>query len=184
MIQRVITFFTAAVISMPLFWGCRKPPEFPPEPAITFKEARTLLSSQGKDSILRVTITFTDGDGDLGLKQEDTLAPFTGTYYYNMYAEYFELKNGSWNKRYYIEYKDSISGTDTFQVPVSKPIVFTYRVPYLEPKGKNKALQGEIDSDISTIGFADTCRFDIYIYDRALNKSNIVTTDPFLINAY
>ncbi len=41
-------------------------------------------------------ISYTDGDGDLGLSDTDTYPPYNvgSEYYYNMIIDYFELQHG------------------------------------------------------------------------------------------
>ena len=63
----------APIVILLVLVGCYPPPEFPPEPAITFvnvefKEATDPPSAR---DTLALTIHFTDGDGDLGLAPEE-----------------------------------------------------------------------------------------------------------------
>ena len=112
-----------------------------------------------------VTISFTDGDGDIGLSTSDTQAPFdTGsTYYYNLFLEYFEMHEGEWTAP-----------------PLALP--YYYRVPRITPTGQNKALEGEISVALKPWPIAvaphDTVRFSVMLVDRELHESNVVYTDP------
>lgn len=148
-----------------LLSGCLKTEEFPPEPAIAFKSFEQFTDSAS------LTVTFTDGDGDIGLDQGDTLAPFVGQYYYNFYLDYYLMEEGAWT------YKFAISN----------------RILVITPTGQNKALEGEIARAIQTIQIpgappqpwygdlsdaeqGDTVRFDVRLIDRALHTSNTATT--------
>ena len=72
--------------------ACLKSEEFPKEPRITFKS----FDIQGDSASL--SITFTHGDGDIGLNAGDTFPPYApGTpNYSNLRLDYQELQNGTW----------------------------------------------------------------------------------------
>lgn len=63
--------------------SCTQPPDYPDEPVITFKSMSKNTMRQGSligvgaDSLL-MTISFTDGDGDLG--EEGVLSPLSNVY--------------------------------------------------------------------------------------------------------
>lgn len=141
--------------------GCLKRETFPPEPVVAYESF-----SQFGDSASLV-ITFTDGDGDIGLDQSDSDPPFdTGSpYYYNFFLEYEELRMGTWT-------------------PVSLALPLRYRVPRITPTGQNKALEGEIAVALAwpvipdTV--TDTVRFSVRLVDRALRESNRIYTDQII----
>lgn len=151
--------------------GCLKTEEFPVEPSIAFKSF-----GQFPDSASLI-ITFTDGDGDIGLSQDQTDPPFdtSSVYYYNFYMDYYRKEAGAW------VYKGAIGN----------------RIPVITPSGQNKALEGEIARRIETVqipGFpqpwygglddaeqGDTIRFDARIIDRALHTSNTVSTGDIVL---
>jgi len=142
--------------------SCLKRKEFPIEPTITFKEFTTSGDSG------RVVITFTDGDGDIGLAEGDTLSPYqlNGDFYYNLYLDYYEKQNDVWVKR-----------------DLNPP--FAYRVPIITPSGQNKALEGEIAVDIEPIYYDpqspfDTIMYKIRLVDRQLHISNEVETGEII----
>lgn len=109
----------------------------------------------------KLTFSFIDCDGDFGLSQADTVEPYA----YNVFVEYFAFTDTGFRK---IE-------------PLNPP--FYYRVPVLEASSNSDVLEGEIDINIIPYylpGFSDTMRYEVYILDKALNKSNVITT-PSLI---
>ena len=57
--------------------SCQKPVEYPVEPKITYEGFTYLMN---EDSTFTgegvVSFSYTDGDGDLGLDETDTLPPF------------------------------------------------------------------------------------------------------------
>ena len=124
-------------------------------------------NAQGIDESADLTISFTDGDGDIGLSGSDTLPPYdpASIYYYNFYITFFKKHNGVFE-----EYP--------LLIPASQ------RIPFINTEGKNKSLSGDIIMHLDFLGFQfdnDTLRFDTYIYDRALHKSNTVTTSEIIL---
>lgn len=150
-----------------LLAGCRPESEYPDEPVIEFKS----FEVTGDEGVL--IIGFTDGDGDIGLKESDIYPPFdTSSFYFNnIFLNYEEKVNGAW-----------VAGTDIN----GDPIVFAFRVPYVTPEGQNKALKGEIKVRISPIFYnpnsvnSDTVRFKVKLYDRTLHESNEIITDEIV----
>lgn len=158
-IGTLVCLFTAGT-----FTSCLKKKEFPDEPAITFGS----FVADGTEGTLY--INFTDGDGDIGLAEGDTVAPYNvgSDFYYNFYLDYYEKQNGVWVQR-----------TD-----LNPP--FYYRVPVLTPSGQSKALEGEIQVDIRPFYYDPTSIYDTIMYkirlaDRALNISNEVESDEIVI---
>lgn len=119
--------------------------------------------------------TFTDPDGDLGLKGEDTSGAFgTGSPYHNDFHMRFQFKN------YAGVYVDSVWVDPFASIIDSGKIV--YRIPYIDNKSKDKELNGEVI--IKLAGFRPASnkkyfRYIFYIYDRAHQRSNDVTTPDF-----
>lgn len=153
------------VISAMVFMlsSCLEVETLPNEPSITFKSLQTYPDS----AIL--TIGFKDGDGDVGLGEADTIAPFDpeGPYYFNLLCDYFEKQHGEWVK------------FENLELP------FYYRVPRVTPTGQNPTLNGEMKITMAPLYYIpgtgyDTCRFEVKIYDRSLNPSNEVVTTSFI----
>lgn len=156
------------ILLIPLFaglTGCIKEVQYPLEPKIEFGGFATARDILGKDSVGAITISYTDGDGDIGLYEGDTVEPLK----YNFYLKFMEYVNNQ-----LVEVK-----------PVDSNVTFNARIPILTPTGKNKNIKGEITMYLE-LYFArqllksDTIAFEIYIKDRALNMSNVVET-PLLI---
>lgn len=142
--------------------ACLKTEEFPKEPHIAMKSFL-----QGTDAAV-LTISFTDGDGDMGLAQGDTLAPYNpgSRWYHNFFVDYYKMQNGEWVEQ-------------QFTLPLY------YRIPVITPTGQNKALQGDIAVKISPQVLpqspGDTIRFSVQIADRALHESNKVYTEAIVV---
>jgi hypothetical protein len=113
-----------------------------------------------------LSITFQDGDGDIGLTARDTLPPYNkeGNYYYNFVIRYFEKRD-----------------TGYAEVVLDPP--YSLRLPILNMGYTNKAIKGLI---VDTLAMDpspafDTIRFEVFLYDRALHKSNVVTTPDIVL---
>jgi hypothetical protein len=160
-------------------FGCKKEDPTPVPPEITFIDAQ--LSVDKLYSI--INFEFFDGDGDLGLKQEEN----SGDQEYNVFVDYYELNNGVW------ELKSPIIDTiwnDTLVPPGwDYPTqYFHVRMPYIENEAK-LSLQGDINVHLfyNNFKFAqtpklDTFRYEIYIKDRALHSSNVITTSDIIVD--
>lgn len=143
-------------------------------------------SSTGTDSLMTLTFTFKDGDGDIGLGQEDTIAPFdprkdkyskaTNPYYNNLHIEYYEWLDTAFSQ--------IIKDLDPDATPpVYDTLRYLYRIENITPEGRHKAIRGDIEVKIYPsphFDARDTVRYEFYIYDRALNKSNSVQTPPLV----
>lgn len=154
-------FLFAAIIGVALY-SCIEQREYPIEPAITFKSFGTENNVAGHDSIGYLTIEFTDGDGDVGLAQTDTLPPFHpgSTYYYNFFITFYQ-KVG-----------------EDFQ-EITTP--YNSRIPDVNPEHIDKDLTGDITIEIdlnilSLILSSDKIKMKAYMVDRALNESNTIET--------
>jgi hypothetical protein len=140
--------------------GCFPREQFPVEPRITDPVLRQFGDSAS------LVVSFTDGDGDIGLGPSDNQPPFdtASTYFYNLFLEYEELRNGEW-----------------VRPPLAIP--FYYRIPRITPTGQNKALEGELAVALKPWPIIpgnpfDTIRFSVLLVDRALHLSNVEYTEP------
>lgn len=144
------------------FVGCLPEPQYPLQPVIGFVSME-LMENGGRELVL----SFTDGDGDIGLGQGDTLPPFCAAcaHHQNLKLEYEELRDGVW--------------TPISLNPASGQVPFYYRVPRVTPTGQSPALQGTIALDMPAWYLSssyDTLRFQVTLWDRSLNASNTLIT--------
>lgn len=150
-------------------FGCKKTiGPFSDVPNLTYTGHNSIVGPDGSDSIIEISFDFTDGDGDIGLDVNDTLPPFNlgSQYFFNLFISVDEIVDG-------------------VKKPILDPILldevqFNSRIPVITPKGDDKAIDGTFTADINT-DFApgnssDSVIFEIFIYDKALNKSNVITT--------
>ena len=155
-----LLFFLISILT-----ACPEPHSYPIEPQIQFeqvqlKDSLDLLGNTNK--VYKLKFGITDGDGDIGLKEEDTTGIYApdSIYSNNLFTTLYEIVNG-----------------DTLKIDSSKQRNF--RVPYVQPQGQNKTLIADIFIDINFSYDGDgnlpydSIYFDFYIIDRDLHKSNI-----------
>ncbi len=150
--------------------SCKKHEVYPIEPVIEFNDFVKIDNGIGIDNKGYLIINFTDGDGDIGLETEDTLPPYNmnGDYYYNCLIDYFELEN------------------DTFR-KIDLAFTFNVRVPYIEEDLASRGIKGEIEVEVyfnNINSTNDSIRFEVQLIDRALHKSNIITTPSIYVKKH
>ena len=167
-IKILVLFFAITLLGV----SCKKKEQYPPEPIISFVSFTNIQNSSGIDDKGVLKISFTDGDGDIGLRQEDTIYPFepSGKYYYDFFIKYFEKQKGV--------YKEII---------IDSNLTFNARLPYLEPNNDNPNIKGEIEIELfvnNPISVYDTIKFEATICDRILNMSNTVSTPDIIVKKH
>lgn len=165
--------------------GCISPPDYSDTPEIEFRNV-SMVRVQNRfglyDSVT-VVIGYRDGDGDLGLGQDDMDPPFNPT-----------LPDKSVNPTYnnyfcQLQIRQSNGSFLDFDPP-GLNYNFNGRYPVLTPssQGDRKApLRGDINYGFpfSRNPFTPpgtVVRFKISILDRALNRSNEVFTSPVTVS--
>lgn len=154
--------------------ACRKIEDYPETPHIEFISFGKIYNTElGIYDRGVLKFSFEDGDGDIGLNSGDTLPPYNASseYHYNLIITYFEMQNGVITEVPITWYNPETEQFDT--------LTLSARIPNLTPEGINKAISGEIDDTLFIYNFNssfDTIQFEAFIYDRALNKSNTITT--------
>ena len=152
-------FFLIFLLSA--FLACTPEANFPKEPVLS-KPSYTLIKQNPKptlDSLVRLKFYFTDGDGDVGLDQNDTLT----TDGRNLFIDYFENKNGQWSKVL-------VGGTGKDTLNYNSRITNLGNTPGLQ-------IQGEISTDINVVfAGSDSIMFKYYLTDLAGHKSNTLSS--------
>jgi len=148
--------------------SCFKKETYPNEPIITYD------SFSISNNKARLAFNFTDGDGDIGLSDSDTLSPYdiNSEFHYNLLINYFE--------------KDDALGWVNGKNLDGTPTVFKYRIKPIITKGEAKGIKGKIDVDMGTVFFNplssqnDTIRYEFLLIDKALNKSNSIQSEVII----
>lgn len=164
------TFTLICIIGL-LYSSCVKKANYPDIPQISYNSYIPFLSGSQVDSAY-LRINFTDGNGDIGYPSQETgISP-------NCYIKIFVYVNK----------------TNTFD----SIYTFPYNIPDITPTGNDKELNGIIqinfesllqtyvlnDASLYPAGYANfnQLQFQVWIYDRAGNKSNVLVTptiDPY-----
>jgi hypothetical protein len=158
-------------------------PNFPDKPKIFFRDIRKFRITDplgnSNDSI-SVALKFQDGDGDLGIAAEEIGQPpfekdiqnpdgstSPNPRYFNYHVRGFRQVNGEWVEE---EFIPTLSGQFPIlntgkEGPIEGTLYYGIRFPLTPSSPANI-----------------TYRFEIFIYDRAGNRSDPVTTEPVIIN--
>ena len=156
--------------------ACQKPVEYPIEPKIAYEGFTYLMNPDSTFSGEGViSFSYTDGDGDLGLDDADTLPPFgfNDAHYYNMVVDYMKCVNGEFVKTPLLSWNAQTQSYDT--------VSFNARFKRLRDSEDPKAISGTMDYKLTVqnpFSPNDTVKFEIRILDRALHESNVIQTEP------
>jgi len=167
-------------------YSCQKPVEYPIEPKIEYQGFTYLINADSTFSGEGiVSFSYTDGDGDLGLDDSDTLPPFGfhDTHYYNMVIDYMKCVNGEFVKTPLLSPHVPNSPADT--LVLYDTVTFNARFKRLRDSEEPKAISGTMEYKLTVqnpFSPNDTVKFEIRIFDRALHESNVIQTDPIYTN--
>lgn len=168
--MKYIGTILAATLLTILVFACTQPPEYPIEPVIEFVSLSKseMLRGRGPEDTTFVTISFTDGDGDIGNFQQGSQ---------NDTSDLFlkDLRTGATPEKFTIWQVpelgsgNGISGEITFQL-LTTCCIFPPEF-------------GVINGcdDVVPEYPVDTLIYEIYIVDRAGHESNRVQTDPIFL---
>ncbi|MDR2906920.1 MAG: hypothetical protein LBU91_02885 [Bacteroidales bacterium] len=169
-------FFIIALVSVG-FFSCDPNEELPPETVLKYVGYQPV----GNDSVitgLSLQIHVEKGNGNIGMETwEKETPPFVGEYADNLYVNVFDKQE---------------DGTyDTLKRRVNnimENVYYPYCIPPLGTDPKS-SVRATLNIGIYTPNFdflqadskLDSVYFEIYMYDRDLNQSNIIRTDTIQI---
>jgi uncharacterized protein YceK len=160
---RTIFVFVLIILS-----GCGEIVTYPDVPVIEFLNHTTYLTTDdlgNNIALVKLNIEFTDGDGDIGIKQP-SLPNLPDSLMYNLYLTMYDYKDGKF------EIVEELEGTQKF------------RIPYISREGQNKALKGNIYVDLEYQSIIyDTIFYSFYIVDRDFHKSNVDSSDVIVLSS-
>lgn len=151
--------FLTSIVTL-VFYSCVKKTTYPTTPVIEYSAFYPFI---GDSAVME--IKFTDGDGDIGVSDSDSTRTFWVTYYYKdtitqKYVGYYRpLFNDTLKTGYIVK-----EPTDSY---------------------KGKPISGEISVKLQQLRHSKKIKqvkYVIYLFDKAGNKSNIVTTPEFYID--
>lgn len=176
MIDRKTIALGSLLLFAILFSQCEKePPSHPIEPAIEFKSVSANYV-QEYDTV-RIAISFTDGDADLGASSNDK--PQFHSEPCDLYSDTSFFKDNYWSL-ILLDQRDSCLEAKS--------------LPYVEAKGKYPSISGEIEFTTSALSCKvrdcsplpgcpdDTLVYTVFIKDRAGHLSNGAVSTPIIIN--
>lgn len=162
------------------FAGCQTVPEFPVIPSISFGSVNFKDFPSGNQDVIYLTINYKDGDGDLGLSDDDLKTPlFKDTLivegkkvfnknHYNIFIEFYR-KEGN-------QYKYDTTGGSNGSNGI---------FPRLLENDTKGPIEGSILYQIKSFDFfnqeSSIVKIKVHIQDRALHKSNTIETPPFSV---
>ena len=109
--------------------------------------------------------------------ENDTFYTEPNIYHHNIYVDFFVKKNGI-----YTEFDWS-----AINQPACNPN-YDGRFPLLNESLRDRPLEGKLKYKMQSVGFDllfrdDSLKLEFYIYDRAHNKSNVVSTPDFVLKS-
>ncbi len=161
-----------AISALLLFtWAsCTQPPDYPIEPVIQYERLtkNTMLQGDGTEDQTWITISFTDGDGDLGFFKEGSSQVETDLFIR-------DLRLNAVTEKFTIPFvpelgaANGISGEINFRLYTTCCIFPEWVTGQPAP------------CDTSPEYPMDTVQYEIYIKDRAGHESNRVVTEPIYL---
>jgi hypothetical protein len=147
--------------------SCKKLTQLSPIPHIEYRSFSVFDTTDilGNHSIGgRLRFYFEDGDGDIGL-EDPTEGQTEST---DLFLTLYWKDNG-----------EMVPADDNNPLKYS-----SYRIPYMEKLGRDKILKGNISVTILYLFDipADTISYEFYLKDRALNESNVETTNEIVLS--
>ena len=159
--------YTVFVLPALFFLGsCHKIEQISPIPNISFTsftifDTTDILGNQSKAG--KLSFFFEDGDGDIGLNPPTGFQADSTNLFLTLYRK--------------------TDGTMLPAEPNDPLYPSSYRIPYMVRLGQNKILRGTINVTLLYLFYSttDTIKYDFYIEDRALHKSNEGSTSEIVI---
>ncbi len=164
---------TMMVILLLSITSCKKKKEAAEIPTLEFLSTEFVANNNE----LLITVHFIDGNGDIGLGDNDTLEIYncvpdplnpnlcTNLDYYNYLITSYRRENNEW--------------TD-----LGETRGISRRLKRFAPAGQDQYIEGNFEHKINPYDSnqsGDSIKYEIFIKDRALNHSNIVETGLIIL---
>jgi hypothetical protein len=147
--------------------ACAQNENFPDEPYVELEVYEPRLEELAggiTTEILFIRFYFTDGDGNIGLDDADTINPPHCTncdHYYNLFVNVYSKVDGAFEFTY----------------------DYNSRIKNLTPNAQYQSLEGHMEYKIDiTNRLSDTIMVDFYLEDRDLNASNLEMTPEVFVD--
>lgn len=131
------------------FFACSNEKDFPETPVLEVRDFTKVSSTKAF-----WTLGFTDGDGDIGVRNENDSD--------NFFVTILSIEGGV---------SREIKGQ-------------SFRIPVVENIRTEKGIEGsfEFEIDVDLLLPLDSVQFNGFVVDRAMNESNVVSTPIFTTN--
>ncbi|MCL2131501.1 MAG: hypothetical protein FWH36_03460 [Lentimicrobiaceae bacterium] len=139
--------------------SCNDKPRYPIEPHIEFVSFKKIQDTTDIDNEGILTVSYTDGDGDLG----------------NL-----DVKDSTTN--YFIIYQEKQNGV--YETPEELIDMFNASLPRFISSDKKQSIDGTIQRKLvinNPFSLFDTIRFQCWLVDRAGHESNRIYTDEIVV---
>ncbi|HEX7412925.1 MAG TPA: hypothetical protein VF411_02685 [Bacteroidia bacterium] len=178
--MRKLFYISLVSISVLFAFSCKKTSvDSNAAPVISFASFTT---TDQFNAVLTFNFSDANGNNNIGLHQGDTAADFYMRFYYKNY------------KGNFVPYYFPISGQPQHS-PIDSSIT-TYGIPFISTNSNVQSISGQVIIHFTTgyrpfipntppINIVDSLqhfRYEFYIYDRNMRKSNVVTTPEFDTN--
>ncbi|MES2389465.1 MAG: hypothetical protein V4543_15790 [Bacteroidota bacterium] len=183
--------FLPAATALLMLTACPSPPEYPSTPVIGYKslgfypDVVTHFTGAGQQDIIndqfKIAITYQDGDGDLGLDENDIKL--------DKFKEWIDsaagIRNPNFNNFFVTFQEKTEAGWEDYVFPLAG-FTYTGRYPRIADDNHSEPVKGLITYTISmgqgSFDIGQVFRFKIRIRDRALHTSNEIVTDSVVIH--
>ena len=146
--------------------ACAKNQQFPDEPFVRLEEYEVVAANVDPESPnehLKIKFYFTDGDGNIGLEDDQLSPPHCETcdHYFNLFVNVYGKQDGVLELAY----------------------PYHSRIKNLTPNAQYQSLEGHMIYKIDiTNRTSDTVMVDFYLEDRDLNASNLEMTPELFVD--
>ncbi len=173
----------SSIVFILSFYSCVEFQDVSEIPSIEYKEISVSDAYDSLDNKLKVILLsfdFIDGDADLGVYDEiANNTEYPDSMRYGLFITLYEQVDSVFTEKILTEWNSDSLRYDTLSL--NQYILYDDK---LERSGQNKTVKGNIECNISVYQYSalkDSLRLEFYIRDRALNKSNVETTDSFIL---
>lgn len=172
--------------------GCLSAPTYDIKPAIEFKDLKVVRYSPARPLLpidtFKITVSFKDGNGDLGITADEASFPPNARSYSPFSAQNPDGSVNANQYNYLIRFFYRRAGTTGFIEYAPPGNTYFGRYPPLNggPDAKAAPLKGDLTYKLfsaygSPLLAGDEVKFTVSIKDRALNESNTVTTSTYVV---
>lgn len=178
-----------------VLFSCKKPPEYSDAPEIEFVSVSNNGISEYQDSIT-IVFNFKDGDGDLGITEAQSRSSKYDAYRDTILDVIIENNQRDTVETYvYRNFHISLLKKNVFgeYEEVELPSTLNARFGPLFDQDYESPIDGELRHSFTQSSYfnpqtggrnlekLDEVKYEVFVYDRENNKSNVIQTDPIIL---